>query len=352
MRNIRFTASFRAPRTFRAVAAIALLVCAGAVAVQAQPIQIEIGTIMPKGVGQYYILAKLAEDWAKVSGGTVTMRIAPGGERLTESGIVQRMNARKYQAGVLSSMGLGDIDLEAAALQNMPLMFRDWEEVDYVREKISDRLVQRLREKGFELLFWADAGWVNFFSVDKAVTPDEFKRMKIFAWSGSAAQVELMKSQGFRPVELSTPDIYLAFTSRRIEVAPLPPSFAQGIQVPSVAPHVVDVNWAPIVGACIIRKDTWEKIPPELRVKLLALCEEAGREVRREGRKFHDDALATLRKGPKTHVYTLTPEQRVEWEKLAVAIRPRIRGALVPEPIFDEVSRLLVEYRASRPAAK
>jgi TRAP-type C4-dicarboxylate transport system substrate-binding protein len=322
-----------------------------ATAVQAETIQVRLATILPKGLAQEVLLTRLAEDWRKASGGTVILKKAPGGQKDGEGGIVKKLESRYYQAAVLSATGLSEVDRDVQALQSMPLVFRDWDEVDYVRGKIQDRLEARLRTRGYVLLFWADAGWVNFFSVRKATTPEEFKKFKMFSWVGDATQVEIMKSLGYKPVALDTDYIHSGFASHMIEAAPLPPGFASGVQIPSVAPHVLAVNWAPVVGAAIIRQDVWEQIPADLRKELARLCEQAGEEIRAEGRRFHDKTLATLAKGPNTHVYTPTPEERIEWEKLGAELGPKVRGSIVPTDIYDEVQRLLKEYRAGKTPA-
>jgi TRAP-type C4-dicarboxylate transport system substrate-binding protein len=246
-----------------AVLTICLLMFA--TAVQAETIQVRLATILPKGLAQEVLLTRLAEDWRKASGGTVILKKAPGGQKDGEGGIVKKLESRYYQAAVLSATGLSEVDRDVQALQSMPLVFRDWDEVDYVRGKIQDRLEARLRTRGYVLLFWADAGWVNFFSVRKATTPEEFKKFKMFSWVGDATQVEIMKSLGYKPVALDTDYIHSGFASHMIEAAPLPPGFASGVQIPSVAPHVLAVNWAPVVGAAIIRQDVWEQIPADLR---------------------------------------------------------------------------------------
>ena len=84
------------------------------------------------------------------------------------------------------------------------------------------------------------------------------------------------------------------------------------------------------------------------RNKLQAFCDEAGANLRSEGRRFHEEALATLRKGPKTGVHTLTPPERAQWDALAVELGPRVRGKLVPAPMYDEVQKLLNEFRAAK----
>ena len=323
-----------------------------ALSLRAETVEVKLATILPRGLGQDIILRKLAEDWQKTSGGAVNLKIAPGGQKDGEAGIVKKLNSRNYQAALLSAVGLSEIEKDVSAMQWMPLVFRSWEEVDFVREQIRGKLEDKLRVKGFVVLFWADAGWVNFFSIEKATTPAEFKKMNIFSWAGQAEQVQIMKALGYRPVALETDNIHSSLASGMIQAAPLAPVFAIAVQIPTVASHVLDVNWCPIVGAGIVRKDTWEQVPPEVRKKLQALCDKAGTDIRSEGRRFHDEALATLRKGPKTHVYTPTPEERAQWEALGVELGPRIRGKIVPGPIYDEVLQLLKEFRAVKTAGK
>lgn len=321
-------------------------------ALRAETIEVKLATILPRDVGQDFILRQLAEDWQKASGGAVTLKIAPGGQHDGEAGIVKKLNSRNYQAAMLSAVGLCEIERDVSALQFMPLTFRDWDEVDFVREKIRGKLEDKLRAKGFVVLFWGDAGWVNFFSRKKASTPDEFRKMPIFALAGSTEQVELMKSLGYHPVALETANVHSSFASGMIEAAPLAPVFALGVQIPTEAPHVVDVKWCPIVGAGIIRQDVWDKIPANTQKKLQALCDQAAVRLRAEGRRFHDEALATLRKGPRTDVHTLTPAERAQWEALAAEVRPKVRGRLVPAPIYDEVQQLLKEFRAAKAVCK
>jgi TRAP-type transport system periplasmic protein len=315
-------------------------------------VNVRLATILPKGLAQSDVLKRLEQQWRTASEGTSDLRLSPGGPKDGEAGIVKKLRSGNYQAALLSAVGLCEIEPDIAALQKMPLVFQNWNEVDFVRERIRERLESQLRQKGFVLLFWADSGWVNFFSVRKATTPAEIKQMKLFAWSGDNAQVEIMKSLGYHPVSLETDNIHGSFASKMIEAAPINPAFALGVQIPSVAKHALDLNWAPIVGAAIIRKDSWDKIPAPMQNKLLQLCDQAGRDIRAEGRRFHEDALNTLRKGPGTQVHALSATERAQWQQLAAELAPKVRGKLVPPQIYDEVQRLLNEYRAPNRSAE
>ena len=317
-----------------------------------QPVDVRLATVLPHGLAQEAVLKKLEQDWRKASGETVILRQAPGGQKDGEAGIVKKLRSGNYQAAMLSVVGLSEIEPDVSVLQEMPLAFRNWAEVDFVREKIRGRLEEKLLARGFVVLFWADSGWVNFFSVKEARTPEEFKRMKLFAWAGDNKQVEIMKSLGYRPVALETDNIHSGFATGMIQAAPLPPAFALGVQVPTVAGHVLEVNWAPIVGAAIIRKDAWDKIPAGLQPKLQALCETAGADIRAEGRRFHEDAVRTLRRGPRTSVHDPTAAERAQWESLARELGPKVRGNMVPAAIYDQVQGLLQEFRATHDVAK
>jgi TRAP-type C4-dicarboxylate transport system substrate-binding protein len=312
-------------------------------------IEIRYATILPRGLGQDLLMVKLEQDWRNATGGTVVLRRSPGGPKEGEAGIVRKLRSGNYQAAMLSVVGLMDIAPDVAALQKMPLVFQNWSEIDYVRDRIRGQLEGLLGAKGFVVLFWADSGWVNFFSVREAETPADFRKLKLFAWNGDQEQVQIMKSLGYHPVALETDYVISSLASGMIDAAPLPPTFALGVQVPTLAPHVLDLNWAPIIGAGVIRQDAWDRIPPELQARLRPLCETAGAAFRAEGRRFHEDALTTLRKGPKTFVHTLTPEQRAAWDEFARELWPLIRGTMVSAPIFDEIHRLLREYRATKP---
>lgn len=338
-------------REFTLLTCLLILLWSIVTAHPATSTDINFATILPRDVGQDFVIKKLVQDWNKASKNAFVLHQSLGGPKDGEAGIVRKLRAGNYHAALLSAVGLAEIDPDSTALQVMPLAFRSWAEVDFVRERLSARLESGLRAKGFRILFWADAGWVNFFSVREAGTPSDLKAMKMFVWAGHEKQVQLMKELGYHPVALETDSILTGFGTlgnRMIEAAPLPLGWALALRIQTPAPHVLAVNWVPIVGATIIREDVWNKIPADLRMELQRLCDLAGTEIRAEGRRFHDEALATLKKGPRTQVHEVAPGEFAEWQKLADEVGPKVRGNLVPAPIYDEVFSLLNEFRARR----
>jgi TRAP-type C4-dicarboxylate transport system substrate-binding protein len=114
---------------------------------------------------------------------------------------------------------------------------------------------------------------------------------------------------------------------------------------------MLEVNWLPLVGATIISHKTWGSLSPQTQVVLRAAAEEAGRQFQARGRAESDEAVQAMQKrGLK--VVPLSPAGEAEWRTMSETFYPRIRGKMVPADMFDEVVRLLAEYRAAHPSGR
>lgn len=310
-------------------------------------VKIRLGTLAPKGSFYFRILQELGESWRKVQGEGSTFVIYGDGSQGGEADMVRRMRVGQLNAALLSAVGLSEIDKSAIALQTAPMMFHDWAEVDHVRERVRQTLEARMGEKGFVVLFWADGGWVRYFSKEPAATPAEFKRFKVFAWAGNTEQVSLMKTMGYQPVPLETADILPSLQTGLINAVPTTPFFALAGQLSGPAPHMLDLKWVPIVGAAVITRKAWDAMSPAAREALKRDGEKAGQDMRSRARQEDLDAIEAMKKrGLKVTVPTA--EQEAQWRAAAEEVYPRMRGTIVPADMWDEIRRVLEEYRSKK----
>ena len=309
--------------------------------------QLRIGTLAPKNSLYHRQLMEVGEAWRTAQGAGAKYLVYPDGSQGGEADMVRRMRIGQLQGGLLSVVGLREIEPAIAALQNMPLMFKNWEEVDYVREKMRPGMEKKFLEKGFVVLAWGDAGWVRFFSKDAAVRPDDYKKMKFFAWGNELEQQEIMKNLGYTPVPLETGDILPAIQTGMINAVPSTPYFALASQVYNSAPNMLDLNWAPIVGALVITKKAWDDMTPEAQATGREAGAKAGTQIRAKARQEVDEAVDAMKKRGLV-VNKPNAEQMKEWNDLAERLYPKVRGKLVPAETFDEVVAHLKAYRASK----
>ncbi len=334
-----------------ALALLAGLVGSNGTALAAEPKPLRIGTLVPKNSLYHRQLLEMGEAWRAAQGGAGKFLVFPDGSQGGEAEMARRMRIGQLQGALMSVVGLQEIEPSIAALQSLPLAFRSWEEVDHVREKMRPAMERKFLDRGFVVLAWGDAGWVRFFSKEAALRPDDFKRMKFFAWGSEPAQQDIMKSLGYTPVPLETNDILPAIQTGMIGVVPSTPYFALASQIYASAPHMLEINWAPIVGALVVTRKAWDEMTPEAQAALRGAGEKAGVQLRAQARREVDEAVDAMRKRGLT-VNRPSPEQLKEWHALAEQLYPRIRGTLVDAATFDEVFALLKAYRAAAPAGK
>lgn len=309
--------------------------------------QLRIGTLAPKNSIYHQQLMELGEAWRTAQGGDAKYRVYPDGSQGGETDMARRMRIGQLQGALLSVVGLREIEPSISALQTMPLLFRSWEEVDYVREKLRVGMEQKFLEKGFVVLAWGDAGWVRFFSKEAALRPDDYKKMKFFAWGAESEQQEIMKNLGYTPVPLETSDILPSIQTGMINAVPSTPYFALASQIYMTAPNMLEINWAPIVGALVVTEKAWKEMSPAAQQALRQAGEKAGLVMRTQARREVDESVAAMvRRGLK--INRPDEAQMKEWQALVDALYPRIRGRMVPEETFDAVMMHLKAYRSGK----
>jgi len=315
------------------------------------PVKVRLGTLAPKGSSYFKHLQVMGEAWRQAPGGGVALTVYPDGTMGGEADMVRRMRLGQLQAGMLTATGLSEIEPTVSGLEFLPMMFRTLDEVDYIGEQLQPMLNKRLEDKGFVALFWTDTGWVRFFSKEPIIRPADLKKAKLFVWAGSLADVGLYRSVGLNPVPLETVDILPNLQTGLINAIALPPTYALAGQVDRAAPHMLDLAWAPLIGALLVTKKTWDAIPPQARETIAKAACEAGKLIKADGRRESAESVEAMRKRGLT-VHQLPPDVAADWRTEVDAMYPKIRGTIVPAEMFDEVVKHLTAYRANQAGEK
>jgi TRAP-type transport system periplasmic protein len=306
---------------------------------------LRIATVAPAGSSFHKQLLALGAEWSKGPGG-VRIDVYPGTQG-GESQIVRRMRVGQIQGAMLTAVGLADLDRSVTALQYMPMMFRDWDEVDVAREQVRADLERRLESAGYVLLFWGDAGWVRYFSKQPVHRPADLRPMRVYASTGEQVSVQMLSAY-YKPVPLDPDKLLLGLRNGMIDAVPMPAFLANFSQVPSYAPYMLDLKWSPIVGALVVSKAAWDSLDAPTRDWLRATSERAGRAIRAASRAQDDAAITAMCQQQGLKVTKLTPQQLEDWRVAVADVYPAIRERLVPAETFDQVVSALAAYRAAQ----
>ena len=307
---------------------------------------LKLGTLAPEGSPWHEVIRDIAEDWKAQSSGDLEVRIYAGGVIGDEHDMVRKMRIGQLHAAALTGDGLSRIAPEIKALM-IPMMVRSDDELNYVRDRLHERLARTMAERGFILLTWGDAGWVHFFAQEPVVHPDDLKPLRLFTWAGDDAVVETYKRCGYNPVPLAAPEIHTALQSGLINAFPTTPIAALSFQWFGLAPHMTDLKWAPLVGAVVITKRAWERLPEELRPRLRAAAQTAGKRLQARVRRLGEDAVRVMQQHGLT-VHPVPPEMVEVWEQTTRNCFAGIIDRLAPVEMVREVERLRNAYRAAQ----
>jgi len=314
----------------------------------ADPLVIKVATLAPKGTGFYQVLEDIAGDWARITDGKVTMRIYPSGIVGDEQDVIRKIRIGQIQAGAVSSKGLFDIDPNVYGL-NYPMMVQTWDELDWLRDRLGGYIQEKLEQKGFKLLFWADVGWVYFFSTKPIHVPEDVKNLKLFTRATDFDDLQLWKTAGFNPVPLTTNDVLPGLETGLVNVVQSPAFLALSSQWFGVANHMLDLRWAALTGGFIISQKAWRRIPEQYRDRLQQSAVRESKTIQDSLRYQSDEAIEIMKEHGLV-VYEPPDAERQEWLRETESYYPKFKGVLVPPEMHERVMEIWPELKAYRAA--
>ena len=313
-------------------------------AVRAELVKIKLATLAPENSAWDELLKDLQADWDRASDGRVDIRIFPGGVAGDEGAVVQKMGINNYQAALITSHGLSTIDKSMRTL-TIPRMLRTDSELERAMDLMTPELEKRLEAKGYEVLFWAQGGWVKFFVPTQNPTVDEVKKARLFSWAGDSEGLGIWRKAGFNVVPLPMTELTTSLQTNMINAFDTVPYYAVASQAYRHVSYMIDMNWTPLPGALVITKEAWDTIPDDLKPVLKRISGEYSERFRTETRKMEASAIEAMKA---RGLLVVTPEPHVvaAWDEAMEQAYPDIRGSYVSEEDFDwmvDVSRKVRE---------
>ncbi len=304
---------------------------------------VKLGTLAPQGSTWHEILKELAQRWEQASSGQVKLRVYAGGVQGSEGEMVRKMGIGQLQAASISNVGMHDIMPEPQVL-SVPMLFQGEAEAECAFEKLRPKLEQAFERKGYVVLNWSRIGGIDLFCTEPRRTPADMRSAKVFAWEGDPKSVAAFRAAGLNPVVLSSTEIVPSLQTGMIDCLTNVPLYVLTARLFEKANNMMDLVWGWIYGATIVRRDAWEKIPADMRPKLLAIAHELGAKVDSEVKRLNTDAVAAMQK----QGLKVVPVDPAPWRAAMERSYPIVRGGVVPAEVFDEAQRARDACRAGR----
>jgi len=311
---------------------------------------IKMATQAPVNSSWHKALLDMGAEWETKTAGRVKLTVYAGGTQGSEDATIRMMRpgVDQLQSNLLMLPGLSTID-ESFNVFGIPFFFQSDAEGQYVLEKLTPMLEKRLDAKGYKILAWGSAGWVQLFSKKPITTLADIKAAKLYTSQGNDRMVQWYKASGFNPVALNANDIpaQLKLTTGMIDAAPSPPYPALLLQIFRDAKYMLDARFAPLYGAVVLTNEAWNKIEPNDRPIVVAAAKNTEKRLLGDAPKLDADSINTMKSRGLT-VTTIDPKTAASFRAEADAFVKTMRGQMVPADVYDAAVRERDAFRKTQ----
>ncbi len=315
--------------------------------VAADNVELRIATLAPAGSPWMAVLDKSAAEIKEKTAGRVTLKYFEGGQQGDERDFVRKIKLGQLDGAAVTAIGLSMID-ESIRVLEVPMMFANVEEVDYVADKMWPYFQKKFEKKGFKLNERGEVGWAYFLSKTKVESIADLKGQKLWQWGDDRLVAAMFKKLGLNGVPLGVPEVDAGLTSGRITACYGSPVAAVALQWYTKIKFMTSMPMSYGIGATVVRIETIQKISAEDQKTVQEIGKAGSKKLRKVLRKANEDAKATMTRKGVTIVQT--PQAVVdEFTKNALEVQKElVKTGVYSQEELDMALKFRDEFRAKK----
>jgi len=310
---------------------------------------LKFATLVPADTAWMNQVDAWAEQVYKQSNGRLAFKIYAGGVMGDEPDVLRKIRSRQLQGAFFTGYGIGRIFSPARVLE-MPFLFKNTTESDYVRKQLMPDIEQGFRDNGFELLGWPEVGFIHFFSKKPIRSLQELKQRNIWLWQGDPLGEAFADAAGVSPIPLSIIDVYgqLSATHGSIDTVYNSPFGALAMQWHSRLNYATNIAMTNAIGSLVVSKRFFNSLPEDLQKLLKTTGQATGEKINAIARRDNEKSIELLKQSGIQFMWDWNDEEQSE----LLAIRDRAAATLaessyIPASYFQRVKKLLDQLRST-----
>ncbi len=334
-------------------AALACLALSAVPAVADDKFELKIATVAPDKTPWADLLKTYKKTIEKKSNGRIKVRVFLGGTMGDENETV-KMTARGQLSGVGASTGAVATLVEELAAIEIPFLFNNANEADYVLDKfLMAPMEEKFKAKGLVLGFWSENGFRHFGASFKVTKPGDLKNKKMRSQE-SYVHIEMWKQLQAAAQAIPTTEVTTALSTGSVE------GFDQALLYMVAGAWHTKVKYVTLSAhiyqpAVIAFNKAWfDKLPADLQQLLL----DEGRAITRKGRaairKMNPKLVEIIKGGDgktKVEIVTLSPAERAAFVAATAGVRATVKGKNAStKAIVETIEAGIADFKAKAKA--
>ena len=316
---------------------------------QVQSVQLKIATLTPEGSGWMEAMRAGAKEIKERTEGRVIIKLYGGGIQGSDKTVLRLMRVGKLQGATFTGSGLID-RFPTIQLYSLPMVFKSLDEVDYVRERMDDTLMEGMKSAGLIGFGIAEGGFARMMSSSPVRGPDDLSGKKVWVPEGDASSHDAMKAMGLSPVALPLTDVMIGLQTGLIDVVTNSAVGAIVLQWHTRVKFVMRLPLVYIIGFLVIEEKAFNRLTPGDREIVSEVMERVYKEFDQANRQ--DDADASMELIAQGLVEIEPYQEYVdEWRNAVMeSNRALAEKGDVDLELFNRMLAYLEEYRAEKSA--
>lgn len=308
---------------------VVLSICFAFVPAQAKVYKI--ATISPDGLSWMKKLRESTREIEQKTAGRVKFKIYPGGVQGDDQTVLRKMRIGQLHGGALAAGSLTKFypDLQ---IYNLPLEFRNYEEVDYVRQNLDDRIIQGLADKGLIIFGLTETGFAYILSSTPVRSVNDLRKLKAWIPDNDPIALRLVRSFGVSPIPLHLADVLTSLQTGLINAVAIPPIVAIALQWHTQVKYITDMPLVYIYSMLAMDRKAYERMDAGDQIIVREILGKTFAEIDRDNRRSNVAAYQALLSQGLEEV-SPTDENRREWLSMAeISVKELIRiGGITTE---------------------
>lgn len=306
---------------------------------------LKISTLYPDGTSVVAELKAASGEIEKATQGRVKLKVYPGGVMGDDKAVQRKIKIGQLH-GALTQAGAFAGFYKDSQILNVPLAFRSYDEVDYVRERLDKEIQAGFKKNGWTTFGAVDGGFAYVMSTEPVASVDELQSQKLWLPANDPASAMGAKVFGLSPIMLNIGTVMTSLQTGAIDAFAAPPVAALTLQWYSQVDFVTNVPLLYTYGVLAISNKHFGRLSGEDQAAVSRILEATFEKMDASSREENKAAFEAVQEQGLA-IIDPTDEQMAQWRSYAnKATVELVEAGEVSQAMLDRLNALLAEYRA------
>ncbi|MBL4606772.1 MAG: TRAP transporter substrate-binding protein DctP [Pseudomonadales bacterium] len=311
----------------------------------------KVATLSPNGSAWMNAMKAGAKEINQRTENRVKFKFYPGGVMGDDKAVLKKIRIRQLHGGALMGGSISRFYGDSQ-VYNSPLVFQNFNEVDYVRSKMDQKIIDGLEEGGFVSFGLAEAGFAYAMSKAKLTDSADLTQRKVWAPSNDKASLEIIRTYGISPIPLGIPDVLAGLQTGIIDTVAASPIGTLALQWHTQINHIADIPLMYIYALFVLEKKAFYRLSENDQKIVREVMTKTFIQIDKQNRKDNIAALKALQNQDIT-INTPSKAERLVWNKKAELARARlIEKGEISKEIMSEFLQHLQTFRTQQAASQ